>query len=81
MPHYDTQEVAVCEACLMAAANGEWDESEPEPLTLVPDGWHLIPCSGEDCEPYFSWSRCETCGGLAGTRHDATLMTIHPVEE
>lgn len=77
---YDTQEVSVCTACIMAAANGEWGDDEPEALSTIPDGWHLIPCSGDTCEEYFSHSRCETCGAIAGTRHDATLMTIDRVE-
>lgn len=69
----------LCGNCLMMADNGECGElhdDEPEPLSLIDDGWIVVPTCGEDCSESFSWSRCDGCGGLPGTRHDAVMFQI-----
>ena len=82
---YDEREVESCVDCIMLAANGETDDDcKIEPLTRVPDGWHLIPCTSRDsdgeCNSFFSWRACDTCENpLAGDRHNCTLMTIDRV--
>ncbi len=79
--------IAVCQDCLMFAANGE-SEGAPEGfLDAFIDAsriGELIPsCSGEgECgcdsdngyiDEWFSWSRCDYCGSsLGGTRYCAT---------
>lgn len=82
---YNTWEVECCQDCVMLAANGETgDDCKIEPLTRVPEGWHMIPCTSRDddgeCQPFFSWRGCDTCENpLAGDRHDCTLMTMDRV--
>ncbi len=82
---YDEREVESCVDCIMLAANGETDDDcKIEPLTRVPDGWHLIPCTSRDsdgeCNSFFSWRSCDTCENpLAGDRHPSLLMTISRV--
>lgn len=85
--------LSVCTDCIHVLANGECDPERPadlpEPLSLVPDGYNLVPggdhlesCTqadrdaGCECESYgFSTSACEGCGDVHhGDRFAATLF-------
>lgn len=77
-------ELSVCVDCLAIAANGELgqgdtkaDEAHAEAMSsqLMGDAPWLVPACPEDCEGWFSWSRCDGCGStLGGDRHPAAIV-------
>jgi len=69
----------ICSDCLQWLENNESNHSEEEFTTMqetlsvwvkekyYPAGANID--KNGNCEPFFSWSRCELCNGLAGDRY------------
>lgn len=75
---------SICADCLQMLANGESDHSpqELEHFQKVLHEWvgkNYIPAGqvtdeNGNCEPYFSWHRCDLCDGLPGNRYDFNFI-------
>ena len=77
-----------CVDCLMLVANDEVTDGDGNDITAEHAALvmaylglprvltHLAPACEEDCEGWFSYSRCDVCGtSLGGDRHPIALMT------
>ena len=70
----------ICLNCLQLLVNGESDHTEEElnMFNTTLDKWQkdkYIPAGmnmaeSENYEPFFSWSKCDLCDGLAGDRYE-----------
>jgi len=65
----------ICSDCLQVLANGHTDSEEHDletmqaTLTNWADTGYTECGHVEDDEGHFSWSLCDLCNGLAGTRY------------
>jgi len=82
------RELEVCQNCLIAIANADYSGMDEEEAFAVKDGIcgleregkavtdrtrNQLVAGGEELG--FSHSRCECCGGLAGDRFTASLLS------
>lgn len=55
----------VCQTCLYGAAYGGDGLSSDDQATLDGleywNGWRLVPSCPEECDPGFTWARCDIC--------------------
>lgn len=70
----------ICPNCLQLLVNGESNHTEKE-LTEINNTLDLwakdkyYPIGMADTlTPYFSWSKCELCNGLAGDRYEYNFI-------
>ena len=75
-PKWKVYQQSICGDCIQMLANGESNHT-PEELarmesTLAKWAKENYEPAGliEDCEPSFSWNKCDLCNGLAGDRFE-----------
>ena len=79
---------SICTDCLQLLVNGESDHAPEELVRMnktlaqwadskyVPAGMHTD--ENGNCEPSFSWHRCDLCNGLAGDRYQYDFFQNRP---
>lgn len=67
----DGADLLVCTDCAIVAANGDWSGVPDERVPAVRAAMERLPRLVVG-DPYgFSWSKCQSCGGDPGDRHEA----------
>ena len=74
----------ICTDCLLMLVNGESDHSEEELKRMdktleewAKDGYTpagMATDKNGNCEPSFSWRRCDLCGQIAGDRYEYNFI-------